>query len=286
MILAISLMIAGCGKGGEKTASDPAPSAHPIEVTDATVNDNDTPEEEPSADAAITPAADEVSTDAAPESTVTDPADENDTAADTVDNSEEDTNDTEEKKASNPNAQPIVWLGDSLTQGSLGHDKDNLPGAPYETLKKLVDVPVEGYGMYFYPTHDIFWVYTDSDHFNQTIDPKKTYIFWVGSNDWAGDNIPNTETSGVIAEIDRFLNLEGTINNYIVIGTTARYELGPEMAKTINSSLAAKYKEHYLDILDVIGPNGYGPDKVHLTQEAYDAVAHAVYEKLISLGYI
>ena len=182
-------------------------------------------------------------------------------------------------KAANPNAQPIVWIGDSLTQGSLGGDGDNLPNAPYEKLKKKVSVPVEGYGLYGCNTHDIFWAFMDSGHYNQTIDPKKTYIFWVGSNDWVIDGTPNFDTSGVIAEIDRFLALEGTVNNYIVIGTTARYELG-DMYKTINASLANKYGIHYLDVIDVIGPNGYGPDKIHLTQKAYDAVANAVYKKL------
>lgn len=240
IILTVTLLIAGCGKSGDVTSSDPPSGAGPVEMTETT--EKDTKTEELAAG-----------------------------------------NETEEPAH---DAQPIVWLGDSLTQGSLGDENDNLSGAPYETLKKLVDVPVEGYGMYFHTTHDIFWVYTDSEHLNRKIDPNKTYIFWVGSNDWAGDNVPNTETSGVISEIDRFLNLEGSIENYIVIGTIARHELGPEMAKTINRSLEAKYKEHYLDILDVVGPDGYGPDRIHLTQEAYDAVAVAVYDKLISLGYI
>ncbi|MBR6158915.1 MAG: hypothetical protein IKQ40_01340, partial [Lachnospiraceae bacterium] len=103
--------------------------------------------------------------------------------------------------------QPIVWLGDSLTQGSLGDDNDNLPGAPYEKLKTLVDVPVEGHGYYGWNTHDVLWVYTDKSQLGQMADPHKTYIFWLGSNDWVVDDEPNAETAPVINEIDRFLHL-------------------------------------------------------------------------------
>ncbi len=183
------------------------------------------------------------------------------------------------------NARPIVWIGDSLTQGSLGHDGDNLAGAPYEKLKTLVGVPVEGFGLYGYTAHDIFWAFTDPGHLNQTIDPTKTYILWVGSNDWASGGVANTDTAPVIAEIDRFLSLEGKVANYIVIGATARYELTGSYG-TINKALSDHYKKHFLDVSNVIGPNGYAPDMIHLNQAGYDAVAFAVYDKLRALGYI
>lgn len=179
----------------------------------------------------------------------------------------------------------IVWLGDSLTQGSLGDDNDNLANAPYEKLKNMVNVPVEGYGLYGYNTHDIFWVYLDEDHFNQEVDPQKTYVFWVGSNDWVVDGIPNSETSGVINEIDSFLNRGGGISNYIVLGTTSRINLG-DLYIPINKELKSHYGQHYMDVIDIINKYGYTPDNTHLSQESYDAIAAAVYEKLKSLGYI
>ncbi len=190
-----------------------------------------------------------------------------------------------EQKRNTVKGQPIVWLGDSLTQGSLGDNNDNLPGAPYEKLKTLVDVPVEGLGLYGAKTHDIFWIYIDRTQMNQIADPTKTYIFWVGSNDWVNDEGVNSDTGPVIDEIDRFLHLEGAIDNYIVIGTTSRPGL-EELCHDINRDLEDHYKEHYLDVLDIINRYGYSPDKTHLSQETYDAVADAVYEKLIELGYI
>ncbi len=197
----------------------------------------------------------------------------------------EDASDEKEEDAtSNPNAQPIVWLGDSLTQGSLGDENDNLPNAPYEKLKKKVSVPVEGYGFYGYKTHDIFWVYTDETQLNQEIDPHKTYIFWVGSCDWCPDEGPNTNTAPVIDEIDRFL-ARGSVKNYIVIGTTSRWRLGDNYI-AINKDLSAHYGKHYMDVIDIINKYGYSPDNTHLSQATYDAVANAVYEKLKALGYI
>ncbi len=183
-------------------------------------------------------------------------------------------------------AQPIVWLGDSLTQGSMGDDNDNLPNAPYEKLKKLAaPVPVEGYGLYGYNSHDIFWVYVDSDHFNQDVDPNKTYVLWVGSNDWVTPDGANSNTQPVIDEIDTFLTKFGEVKSYIIIGTTSRISLG-DLYKPINEDLKAHYGEHYMDVIDIINKYGYNGDNTHLTQESYDAVAEAVYEKLIELGYI
>jgi len=184
-----------------------------------------------------------------------------------------------------PEPKAIVWLGDSLTQGSLGEKDDNLANAPYEKLKEMVDVPVEGYGLYGYSTHDIFWLYTDEGHYNQKVDPEKTYILWVGSNDWVVSGEPNSNTSRVIEEIDAFLNRGGGISNYIVMGTTSRVSLG-DLYIPINNDLKAHYNEHYMDVIDIINKYGYSPDGTHLSQESYDAIAAAVYEKLKSLDYI
>lgn len=192
----------------------------------------------------------------------------------------------EEMPEKKKNAKAIVWLGDSLTQGSLGDDNDNLANAPYEKLKKMVNVPVEGYGMYGFNTHDVLWVYTDKDHYNQIADPDKTYIFWLGSNDWVTSEAINSNTEPVIKEIDRFLNLEdGGIQDYIVLGTTSRWRLG-DLYIPINNDLAEHYGEHYMDVIDIINKYGYSSDNTHLSQESYDAIAAAVYEKLKTLGYI
>ncbi len=186
---------------------------------------------------------------------------------------------------SSAKAKAIVWLGDSLTQGSLGDENDNLANAPYEKLKQMVNVPVEGYGMYGWKTHDIFWAYIDEAHFNQDVDPEKTYIFWVGSCDWCPDDSVNSDTAPVIAEIDGFLARGGGIKNYIVLGTTSRWRLG-DLYIPINKDLAAHYGNHYMDVIDIINKYGYSPDNTHLSQGSYDAIAAAVYEKLKSLGYI
>ena len=191
----------------------------------------------------------------------------------------------QEQSKEKKNAKAIVWLGDSLTQGSLGGNNDNLPNAPYEKLKHLVNVPVEGYGIYGACTHDIFWLYLDEGHYNQEPDPDKVYVFWVGSNDWVADGVPNTDTSKVIGEIDTFIKRESGVKNYIVIGTTSRYELG-DMYIPINKELSAHYGNHYMDVIDIINKYGYSSDNIHLSQESYDAIAAAVYDKLKSLGYI
>ena len=191
----------------------------------------------------------------------------------------------------------IVWLGDSLTQGSLGDDNDNFANAPYLRLAELSRRNVEGYGFYGYNTHDIFWVYSDEAHENQRKDPNKTYIFWVGSNDWVVNGVANDNAAPVISEIDRFV-ASGGINNFLVLGTTARHELrsdseGTEGAaeaetnvyETINSQLREHYGIRYLDVNPAIPiSGGYGPDNVHLTQQSYDDVADLVDRKLKELG--
>ena len=269
-------------------------------------SDNDAPVQQPAADTApapeITVDRTDVDTETAPETEneVTEDTQLQEPAADGDEPSSEETADTgdnadaqddadkdpEDAGTKTGSGQPVVWLGDSLTQGSLGDDNDNLANAPFEKLKKMVDVPVEGYGLYGFNTGEIFWTYTDENHINQKRDANKTYVFWVGSNDWVKDGVPNTDTTEVISRIDDFLNRNGVvIKNYIVLGTTARYELG-DSYKVINAALAQHYGSHYLDVIDVIGPNGYVDDRIHLTQAAYDAVAKAVAGKLKSLGYI
>ncbi|MBQ6319594.1 MAG: SGNH/GDSL hydrolase family protein [Lachnospiraceae bacterium] len=193
---------------------------------------------------------------------------------------------TQEAPAKQIQSKAIVWLGDSLTQGSLGDNNDNLENAPYEKLQKMVNIPVEGYGMYGFNTHDAIWTYTDEEHYNQIADPEKIYIFWLGSNDWVTDDGINSNTEPVIKEIDRFLNLEdGGIQNYIVLGTTSRWRL-EDLYIPINKDLADHYGEHYMDVIDIINKYGYSPDNTHLSQESYNAIAVAVYEKLKELGYL
>lgn len=270
LILVSALFVAGCSSSAPETQPAPAPQIEVVQDINVTPDD--------------TVAAEPESSDPEPDTTDLTSDEANAAPDDSKDAENEATEEDKQEAGSNPNAAPIVWLGDSLTQGSLGSNNDNLANAPYEKLKKMVSTSVEGVGLYGYKTNDIFWVYRDSSQMGNDIDPSKTYIFWVGSNDWVKDGVPNTDTAPVIEKIDTFLTAEGNVSNYIVIGTTARYELG-DSYKIINKALSDHYKSHYLDVIDTIGGE-YGPDKIHLTQKGYDAVAVAVYEKLKALGYI
>ena len=279
-IAALGLVFAGCDSSASDRSEDTSASSPAVEVAsdgaegaeaDDTANTADTEDKNLKSEAKATPGG-------------TSETDAKETAEVPAEDSEDTTtagpdDDTPVK------GQPIVWLGDSLTQGSLGDDNDNLAGAPYEKLKTLVDVPVEGHGFYGWNTHDVLWAYTAKEQLGQIADPHKTYIFWLGSNDWVVDGEPNADTAPVIKEIDRFLHLEGNIPNYIVIGTTSRHRL-KDLYLPINADLEEHYKEHYMDVIDIINWYGYSPDKTHLSQECYDAVAEAVYEKLKELGYI
>ncbi|MCR5788341.1 MAG: SGNH/GDSL hydrolase family protein [Lachnospiraceae bacterium] len=179
------------------------------------------------------------------------------------------------------NGALIVWLGDSLTQGSLGAENDNLAGAPYERLAMLCDKnPVEGHGYYAYFTDDIFHTYLESAE----KDPDHIYVLWVGSNDFTYRDDGAYED--VMASIDAFLGED--LKKFVVLSTPPRYELREgDVFSKINQALAAHYGEHYVEFTDRIPvPEGFSGDQIHLSQESYDLVADAVYEKLKELKYI
>ncbi len=276
--------LSGCSEG-DKSAPATAP-----EIAVAT----DIPVETPAPEKTLTPSPtpEVVSEDVSEDSEVTESDAEPDSASEPEENKDEEKPSDEPKtkeidKAVSGAGRTVVWLGDSLTQGSLGDDNDNLANAPYVKLQSMIPNKVEGYGLYGYPTHDIFWVYKDEGHYNQTVDPDKIYIFWVGSNDWCPIDGENTNTAPVIAEIDSFLaSYNGKVNDYIVIGTTQRWRLGLERAQIINADLKAHYGSHYLEVTDIIAKNGFSSDNTHLSQASYDAIAAAVANKLKALGYI
>lgn len=184
----------------------------------------------------------------------------------------------DESANSDPKPWDIVWLGDSLTQGSLGPDNgnENNPQAPWRVLADLSGKNVDGWGLYGYNTHDILWVYSENGGIK---DPAVTYVYWVGSNDFhdSPDNITN-----VMDEIDRF-NTDGGITRYLVLGTTNRGDLEEGFEIPVNNAFAGRYGERYLDIMPYVE---YGPDKIHLTEGSYRRIAEAVYDKLMSLGYL
>ncbi|MCR4923961.1 MAG: SGNH/GDSL hydrolase family protein [Lachnospiraceae bacterium] len=185
----------------------------------------------------------------------------------------------------------IVWLGDSLTQGSLGAKDDNLDNAPYVTLSKLSGANVEGFGYWGFNTHDILWAYEDESYAGQSPDPDKVYVFWCGSNDWVVGGEPNTDVEAVIKTLDDYIS-KSALNKYIVLGTTSRFELrneegGPDMSSLINEGLKAHYGDLYLDVDSSLSKEkGYVDDRVHLTQDSYDAIAGLVYDKLRALNYL
>lgn len=172
----------------------------------------------------------------------------------------------------------VIWIGDSLTQGSLGddnHNKNN-PQAPWRVLGEISGKNVTGAGFYGYKTHDIFWAYGEYDGIK---DPNITYVYWVGSNDFhdSPDNIKY-----VIEETDRF-NSNAGITKYIMLGTTNRGDMDPNAYISINKGLEDYYGDRYLDIMPYVE---FGPDGVHLTETSYRKIAGAVYDKLRSMGYL
>lgn len=183
----------------------------------------------------------------------------------------------------------IVWIGDSLTQGSLGHENDNLANAPYVKLAELSGHEVEGFGFYGNNAHDILWRFRDETQENQSIDPDKVYVFWIGANDWVHDGVVSTDVTHVNEEVDTFIS-KG-VEDYIVLGTIARKELREFIGDVpafaiIDYQLMEHYGDRYMGVSEVITLDGYGPDDIHLTQDAYDRVAQAVYDKLMDMNYI
>lgn len=184
----------------------------------------------------------------------------------------------------------IVWLGDSLTQGSLGDDGDNYIGAPPIILKAKYGLEIEGYGFYGNTTNDVLWRYCDETQENQQIDPDKVYIFWLGLNDWVIDHVPNTDSQKVIDRLDNFI-IGGKVDKYIVMGPTKRIELretvnNQPMYDIINEAMKEHYGKHYMEVVDLISLDDFGPDGIHLKKETYEKVAEAVYKRLCDDGYI
>lgn len=194
------------------------------------------------------------------------------------DNTDSDNAKAEEQPQTDPNKPVIVWIGDSLTQGSLGEDNrnENNPQAPWKVLRDICGLNVAGVGFYGFTAHDIFWAYSE---YHGIKDPDIIYIYWVGSNDFfqSPDNVAQ-----VIEETDRFNESVG-ITRFLMLGTTDRQDMHPETCPKVNRVLEDTYGDKYLDILPYVE---YGPDGVHLTEKSYADVARAVYDKLKSLGYI
>ncbi len=196
----------------------------------------------------------------------------------------------EEPEAGEPEPVIVVWLGDSLTQGSLGDLDDNLANAPYERLKKLCadrNVTVEGHGYYGYFTRDIFSTYIGSCKDGKAKDPSKVFVIWVGSNDYSD---PGEDRAEMIARVDREIdNFVGNeINKYIVVSHPPRVEtVQDDYYKVVNEDLKNHYGDRFLDITSCAPfPEGLVGDGIHLNQQAYDKVADAVYNKLAAMGYI
>ncbi|MBR5407353.1 MAG: hypothetical protein IK111_06875 [Lachnospiraceae bacterium] len=204
-------------------------------------------------------------------------ADEPDPEAFYNDDTGDENADTDKTFKANSPSEPlrVVWLGDSLTQGSLGDDNGNVdnPQAPWRVLKEISGYDVEGFGYYGFYTHDILWKWGND---GGEKDPDTVYVFWVGSCDFRESQGAVTT---VIKEIDTFLR-NGHLDKYIVMGTTPREELGVSGARNVNQKLEDKYGDKYLDILPYVV---FGPDNLHLTESSYRAIAEVVYNKLKEL---
>ena len=201
-----------------------------------------------------------------------DKADETSMPEDENENTDSENEDVTEGSNDKPE---IIWIGDSLTQGSLGDDNhnENNPQAPWRVLGEISGRKVAGVGFYGYVTSDIFWAYGE---YNGIKDPDIIYVYWVGSNDFyrSPDNVKN-----VIEETDRF-NENAGITKFLMLGTTDRHDMDPKAYIPINKTLEEYYGDKYLDIIPYVE---YGPDGVHLTEESYAAVAAAVNDKLNEL---
>lgn len=169
----------------------------------------------------------------------------------------------------------VVWIGDSLSQGSLGDNNfnKNNPQAPWRVLGDISGWEVWGAGFYGYNTSDILWAYSE---YNGIRDPGYIYVFWVGSNDFreSPDNVDS-----VIEQTDSFIT-NNSIDKYLILGTTNRGDMDPNAYIGINRRLSERYGDRYLDIMPYVK---YGYDGVHLTEDSYAAIAEAVYQKLTQL---
>lgn len=267
ILIPAAMLMTSCGSN---TASPDSPAAA---VT-----------EKPAADE---PAADEpvivVNSDEEQDTVAPDNEQENDTSEENNDTSPDNAEENQPPAASNAETVykgekdhvDVVWLGDSLTQGSLGWDNNNKdnPQAPWRVLADISGWNVTGAGYFGYKTDDIFWSYTE---FGGVKDPSSIYVFWVGSNDFAQsvDNIVP-----VMDSIDHFMEIDG-LKKYLVLGTTNRGDMDPNAYKGINEQFEKRYGDNYLDIMPYVE---YGPDNIHLTENSSGAVAEAVYNKLKEL---
>ncbi len=270
--LAFMICLSGCNKDNAHMSAavedTPAETLSPAEDKEASIPDMS---KKPSDDV-----ADAASDDAETSEGITVVNEADDTMGEDTVSADTESDNTDEPEENKEQEQlKVVWLGDSLTQGSLGDDNNNVdnPQAPWRVLAGLSGWDVKGYGYYAYYAHDILWKYISD---GGTYDPSTVYVFWVGSCDFH-DSPDNTDK--VIAEIDNFLST-GNLNRYLVMGTTDRHDMDPDAHIGINRKLADRYGDKYIDIISYIE---YGPDGVHLTADSYGKIASAVYDKLKNL---
>lgn len=273
----VTVFIAGCAGNQAPVSSDnntqaatESPSAQ-----DAAAADDAPSVKEPTVADDMSQAENTVKDDVTPVEDTPSPEDvsEEESPADADDPSS-----SEDSSSDSDKPWDVIWLGDSLTQGSLGddnHNKDN-PQAPWRVLGEISGRNVTGVGFYGYTAHDIFWAYGEYDGIK---DPDITYVYWVGSNDFhdSPDNIKY-----VIEETDRF-NANAGITKYLMLGTTNRGDMDPNAYIGINKGLEDHYGDRYLDIMPYVE---FGPDSVHLTEASYRSIAEAVYNKLLSMNYL
>ena len=280
-IIAAAILLAGCGTNTVSNADSNTPAADSSSIDSSSIEASGSIEENTQqindTEASVDSGTEEAVTSDLNSEKDASETPEQDSGTQEAEEAEE-TAPTEAPADKDPSMPDIVWLGDSLTQGSLGPDNgnENNPQAPWRILAQMSGANVDGWGLFGYNTHDILWVFSENDGIR---DPAVTYIFWVGSNDFhdSPDNIGN-----VISEIDQFNNNAG-ITKYLVLGTTNRGDMEEGFHIPVNNAFAARYGDQYLDIMPYVE---FGPDKVHLTEDSYRKVAEAVYDKLKSLGYL
>lgn len=297
----LTIMLQGCGGQGSassggntadaglteqvsESGNDSMDAASAEDIKEYEVTDNGEKNEDPIENTAENPIEDTAS-DISGESADIEAAQSDETTTNVEDQEEEnewdvppENKDPQNQGKTGTDEPEIIWIGDSLTQGSLGDDNfnKNNPQAPWRVLGEISGRNVAGVGFFGYKTSDIFWAYTE---YNGIKDPNIIYIYWVGSNDFRAsvDSVPN-----VIQETDKFTGSVGT-TRYIFLGTTNRGDMDPTAYIGINQQLEKYYGAHYLDIMPYVE---FGPDGVHLTESSYRRVAEAVYDKLKKMGYL